>query len=190
MKAIPEGHSTSPDPLPFHRSLSRVSRSGASSPRSCDAVRQVAIPSDVAYLSSLKPMERVKFEWSQRQANRVATSPRAAFGRSVSPHENPFVALKEAAYTKKQEYRLRKAIRHIDCSRGDQKSGPNPYCLWRKTAEERFKYQYFHFNGEYPMFVPTKTLLFRAPGVGAYGGSTSVATEPVIPVEDMKTRRR
>jgi len=165
--------------------LLQMPTTSSSSPVTALAVSAVTIPSALKELQQMTPTDRVKAEFQQRRIVAVTSRPtipkagnsqRAATPqrqRSDALHEERMGRLTERAQNKQEQQSCSSTRRSTASSRCSSADGRG--AAWSKSNTKRtFSYQFCSFSDKfYPAFVPNEAMKQRAPGPGAYGGSTS-----------------
>lgn len=164
---------------PLSGSLSRRGGSGspaASSPRGTVLGLDPSagdIPDSVKRMRDMPAAQRIKEEWEIKQKKlRDDLEKKAARDRRcISPQVS-------RRNTIDQETSQRRASRITGTESSPRSDFDSPVLedssVWARNRQERFTYQYGNFEGAVPEYVPSKTMLRRAPAVGTYGKSTSV----------------
>ncbi|CUF66393.1 Hypothetical protein, putative [Bodo saltans] len=177
----PSGLSASPLRDATSRSLSSTLSSRTKSHVASSSVDRV--PLSVAALAALPAAERIKIEHQFQEDKRKHQVSRPTSGRIVaSPvtaqsqrrqQQAVEVARKQLEEHQRLQERLAAAeVRKQNSGRAATKVKPSP---WATAPDQRSQFQVWNREGSLPQFVVSSSHRDRAPAVGTYGKSTSIA---------------
>jgi hypothetical protein len=176
----PSGLSASPFRDTTSRSLSSTLSSRTKTHVAGTSVDRV--PLSVAALAALPAAERIRVEHQFQEDMRKHRTSRPSSGRTVtSPvtaqsqrrlQQAMEVERKQQAEHQRLEQRLAAAEVRKQHSGKAVKSKPSP---WASAPDHRSQFQVWNREGSLPQFVVSSAHRERAPAVGTYGKSTSIA---------------